>query len=127
MIAGYVLCIEKGMIKIKRKEAVNMKPRVELIEALFGKSLLDALYEDYLFEWSLNCYSRDETATVGLWLAKDRLSEKDFESLVYSFVGCFFDSENPFFITTHGKLGYKGFCHALYEQWVSFIQITLTL
>lgn len=112
MIKCYTLYNKKGV--------VEMKPmRVESIEAFFGVPLLEALYEEYLYEWSVNAYSKDEIGTVSLALMKDQLDEEDFLDLPVSFVNWFFDIDDPFPITTHGKVGYNWFCRVLYEEWLN--------
>lgn len=126
MFPGYTICVEKDVIKIKRKENIGLYTQFEYIEEFFGRPLLKALYDDYLYEWSLNCYSRDETASVGLWLTKDFLDKESFEKLPLSFVSWFFDPDEPFLITTHGKAGYRLFCHVLYEQWFKTAQLVLS-
>lgn len=112
MAECYVLYNKKGGVVLSKSMSV------ESIEAFFGKPLLKVLYEEYLYEWSMNSYGRDETGTVQLALTKDRFDEADYLGLSVAFVIRFFDFEDPFLLTTHGKVGYNLFCRVLYKKWL---------
>lgn len=102
-----------------RKGVVEMNPlRIESIEAFFGVPLLQALYQEYLYQWGANSYPEDAVGTVELALMKGQLDEDDYLDLPISFFNWFFDLADPFPVTTHGKFGYNWFCQVLYVEWL---------